>query len=74
MDIDDLDGAILLYERGILTTRGLLWFYLHTKGIEPHEVNPKRASIDLNISQASVYLRLKEIINLPDHYCSEDSP
>lgn len=68
MNIDDLEGAILLYERGILTTRGLLWFDLQVNDIEPHEVNPKRASIDLNISQASVYLRLKEIINLPDRH------
>jgi len=70
----DLESAIALYEQKMITIKGLVYFYLQERQLAPHQVNPKRASIDLNISQASIYRGLKEMIRMPDRHCQADSP
>jgi len=74
MDVLDLESAIALYEQKMLTIKGLVYFYLQNQQLAPHQVNPKRASIDLNISQASIYRGLKEMIRMQGHHSPTNSP
>jgi hypothetical protein len=68
MEITNIEQAIALYENGLLTAKGLIWFYLQDQQIAPHELNPRRASADLGISITTLYVRIKEIIQT-DHHC-----
>jgi len=62
MEITDLESAIALYRKQLLTAKGLIWFYLQDQQIAPHQLNPKRASAELGISLTQIYVKLKELI------------
>jgi DNA-binding NtrC family response regulator len=62
MEITDIEQAIALYNQNLITSKGLVWFYLQDKQIAAHQINPKRASAELGISVSSLYYRLRELV------------
>lgn len=56
-----IEDAIELYERKIITAKGLILFYLETKEMMPHELEPRLAEIELGITSRCIYYKLREI-------------
>jgi len=56
-----IEDAIALYQKRLITAKGLLWHYLKHNNLLPHEVEPRLAEAELGITSRCIYYKLKEL-------------
>jgi hypothetical protein len=61
MVIEDIEDAVEQYHKKLITAKGLVWHYLKSNNLQPHEVNPLIAEIELGITSRCIYYKLKEL-------------